>query len=187
MYYIPIFGLIALQILVVDLVTDGLTALALAVDPGDPDIMKHPPRDPKKKFFDKFMISYLAGIGLWTMLASLGVFLWALNSGMSPTEAQCLCFASLVVVELFNCFNCRSEKYSIFSIGFFSNKWLVAAVISSLAITLALIYVPILQAPFHTYSMSLQDWGIVTLAGASVLFIVETAKTFIRWLQLHRS
>jgi len=171
-----IVPLIALQILVVNLVTDGLPALALAVEPGEPGIMQRPPRDPRRSIFDKPMVSYLLGIGFWTMLASLGVFLWALNSGRSPVEAQCLCFITLVSVELFNCFNCRSERLSIFRIGFFGNKWLLAAVVSSWAIAVAIIYLPFFQGPFHTYAMSLQDWGIVLLAGLSILIPVEIAK-----------
>jgi len=171
-----ILPLVALQILVVNLTTDGLPALALAVEPGDPDVMQQPPRDPKKTIFDRPMVSWILGMGLWITVATLGVFLWALNSGRSTVEAQCLCFASLVTEELFRCFECRSETYSIFRIGPFSNKWLVAAVASSFAILLAIVYVPFLQSPFHTYAMSLQDWGIVLLAGVSVLIPAEIAK-----------
>jgi Ca2+-transporting ATPase len=171
-----IVPLVALQILVVNLVTDGLPALALAVEPGERGIMRHPPRDPKKSIFDKTMVNYLLGIGFWTMLASLGVFLWAINSGRSPLEAQCLCFVTLVSVELFNCFNCRSERLSLFRMNPFGNKWLLAAVASSWAITVAIVYAPFLQGPFHTYSMSLQDWVIVLLGGVSVLIPVEIAK-----------
>jgi Ca2+-transporting ATPase len=171
-----IVPLVALQILVVNLVTDGLPALALAVEPGERGIMRRPPRDPKKSIFDKTMVNYLLGIGFWTMLASLGVFLWAINSGRSPLEAQCLCFVTLVSVELFNCFNCRSERLSLFRMNPFGNKWLLAAVASSWAITVAIVYAPFLQGPFHTYSMSLQDWVIVLLGGVSVLIPVEIAK-----------
>jgi len=171
--------LIALQILVVNLVTDGLPALALAVEPGEPGIMQRPPRDPKRSIFDKRMVGYLLGIGFWTMLASLGVFLWALNSGRTPVEAQCLCFLTLVSVELFNCFNCRSERLSLFRMNPFSNKWLLAAVASSWAIAVAIVYAPFLQGPFHTYPMSLQDWGIVLLAGLSIFIPVEIAKLIV--------
>jgi Ca2+-transporting ATPase len=171
-----VIPLVALQILVVNLVTDGLPALALAVEPGEPGIMQRPPRDPKRSIFDKTMVNYLLGIGFWTMLASLGVFLWALNSGRTPVEAQCLCFVTLVSVELFNCFNCRSEKLSLFRMNPFDNKWLLAAVASSWAIAVAIVYLPFLQSPFHTYSMSLQDWGIVLLAGVSVFIPVEISK-----------
>jgi len=171
-----IVPLVALQILVVNLVTDGLPALALAVEPGERGIMRRPPRDPKRSIFDKTMVNYLLGIGFWTMLTSLGIFLWAINSGRSPLEAQCLCFVTLVSVELFNCFNCRSERLSLFRMNPFGNKWLLAAVASSWAIAVAIVYAPFLQGPFHTYSMSLQDWGIVLLAGVSVLIPVEIAK-----------
>jgi Ca2+-transporting ATPase len=171
-----IVPLIALQILVVNLVTDGLPALALAVESGEPGIMRRPPRDPKRSIFDKRMIRYLLGIGFWTMLVSLGVFLWALNSGRTPVEAQCLCFVTLVSVELFNCFNCRSEKLSLFRMNPLGNKWLLAAVAFSWAIAVAIVYAPFLQGPFHTYSMSLPDWGIVLVAGLSVLIPVEITK-----------
>ena len=171
-----IVPLVALQILVVNLVTDGLPALALAVEPGERGIMRRPPRDPKRSIFDKTMVNYLLGIGFWTMLASLGVFLWAINSGRSPLEAQCLCFVTLVSVELFNCFNFRSERLSLFRMSPSGNKWLLAAVASSWAIAVAIVYAPFLQGPFHTYSMSLQDWSIVLLAGVSVLIPVEIAK-----------
>jgi Ca2+-transporting ATPase len=168
--------LVALQILVVNLVTDGLPALALAMEPGEPGIMQRPPRDPKASIFDRSMVSYLFGIGIWTMLASLGVFLWAIKGGRSPVEAQCLCFVTLVSVELFNCFNCRSERASLFTLNPLSNKWLLAAVVSSWAVAIAIVYIPFLQAPFHTYAMGLNDWAIVVLAGASVLIPVEIAK-----------
>lgn len=168
--------LVALQILVVNLVTDGLPALALAVEPGEPGIMERPPRDPRKTIFDKTMVSYIVGVGLWTMLASLAVFLWAIRAGRSPLEAQSLCFVTLISVELFNCFNCRSERISLFRMPFLSNAWLFAAVASSWAITAAIVYIPFLQGPFHTYNMSLRDWAIPILAGVSVLVPVEIAK-----------
>jgi Ca2+-transporting ATPase len=171
-----VLPLIALQILVVNLVTDGFPALALAVDPGDPDVMQRPPRNPNTSIFDKTMLGYLSGLGIWTMLATLGVFLWAIFTGKSEIEAQCLTFATLCVVELANCFNCRSERHSIFRIGLFTNMWLIAAVALSLIITLAIIYLPVLQGPFHTYPMSLSDWAEPVIAGVSIVLVVEIAK-----------
>ncbi len=174
-----IVPLVALQILIVNLVTDGLPALALAVEPGDPDVMQRPPRDPRRTVFDRSMVSWILGMGFWITIATLGVFLWALSSGRSPIEAQCLTFATLVLGELFRCFACRSERYSLFRIGPFSNKWLLAAVASSVVILLAVVYLPFLQGPFHTYAMTLQDWGIVVLAGATNLIVAEIAKLII--------
>jgi P-type Ca2+ transporter type 2C len=171
-----VLPLVALQILVVNLVTDGLPALALAVDPGDPDVMQRPPRKPNQSIFDKIMMGYLSGLGLWTMLATLGVFLWAIFSGKTEIEAQCLTFATLCVVELANCLNCRSERHSIFRIGLFTNLWLILAIVISFLITLAIIYLPFLQEPFHTYPMTLSDWVIPTIAGISIILVVEIAK-----------
>jgi P-type Ca2+ transporter type 2C len=171
-----VLPLVALQILVVNLVTDGLPALALAVDPGDPDVMQRPPRKPNQSIFDRIMMGYLSGLGFWTMLATLGVFLWAIFSGKTEIEAQCLTFATLCVVELANCINCRSERHSIFRIGLFTNLWLILAIVISFLITLAIIYLPFLQEPFHTYPMTLLDWVIPVIAGISIILVVEIAK-----------
>jgi P-type Ca2+ transporter type 2C len=171
-----VLPLVALQILVVNLVTDGLPALALAVDPGDPDVMQRPPRKPNQSIFDRIMLGYLSGLGFWTMLATLGVFLWAIFSGKTEIEAQCLTFATLCVVELANCLNCRSERHSIFRIGLFTNLWLILAIVISFLITLAIIYLPFLQEPFHTYPMTLSDWVIPVIAGISIILVVEITK-----------
>ncbi|MGQ9477252.1 MAG: cation-translocating P-type ATPase [Candidatus Bipolaricaulia bacterium] len=171
-----ILPLVALQILWVNLVTDGLPALALAVDPPDPDIMKRPPRPPKEGVFTRALATFIGGVGLWTALVPLGVFLWALESGKPVLEAQSLAFVTLIMIELFNCFNCRSERLSIFKVGPFKNRWLLLAVLSSFLVTLPLIYIPFLQGPFHTYPLEWVDWVIVILAGGSVLAVVEIAK-----------
>jgi len=171
-----VLPLVALQLLWVNLVTDGLPALALAVDPAEPDIMRQSPRKRKESVFSRSLITFIGGAGLWTMAATLGVFLWALLSDKDHVEAQCLCFATLIMLELFNCFNCRSERYSIFKVSPFANKWLLAAVASSLALSLMVIYVPFFQGPFNTYSLSLIDWGVVVLAGFSIVIVVEIGK-----------
>jgi Ca2+-transporting ATPase len=171
-----ILPLVALQILWVNLVTDGFPALALAVDPPEPDIMKRPPRHPKEGVFTRALVAFIGGVGLWTALVTLGVFLWALESGKPVVEAQSLAFVSLIMVELFNAFNCRSERHSLFKVGPLGNKWLLAACLSSFLFTLPLLYIPFLQGPFHTYPLSWADWGIVTLAGGSVLVVVELGK-----------
>lgn len=172
----PVIPLVALQILWVNLVTDGLPALALAVDPPAPGIMRRPPRSAKAGVFTRPVLTFIGGIGIWTMLTTLGVFIWSLQAGKSVVEAQCLTFVTLVMIELFNCFNCRSERLSLFRVGAFKNKWLVAAVAASFLITLPLLYVPFLHQPFHTYPLGFSDWSVVLLAGASVLVAAELAK-----------
>jgi Ca2+-transporting ATPase len=175
-----VLPLIAIQILWVNLATDGLPALALSVDPPDPDLMIHKPRQRGVSIFSRPMINFLAGAGIWTAMVSLLVFLWALNSGRSFIEAQCMCFVTLILIQFFNALNCRSEKHSLFKIGIFSNKWMLLAIAVSLGMTIMLVYIPFLQEVFHTYALSLIDWCITLCSASSIFFVVEMRKIFLR-------
>jgi Ca2+-transporting ATPase len=181
-----VIPLVAIQILYVNLATDGLPAIALSVDPPDPDIMKQKPRPRNQTIFTKEVNSYLMLIGIWTSVASFGVFVWAINSGKTFAEAQTLCFVSLVILEFFNAFNCRSFDYSLFKIGPAGNKWLLAAIGWEIGMLCLVVYLPPLQGPFQTYALSAQDWGICILTGASVFIIVEISK-FVRSLLRRRN
>lgn len=171
-----VLPLIAIQILWVNLATDGLPALALSVDPPDPDLMSRRPRRRGESIFSRPVIGFLAGAGTWTALVSLLVFLWALSSGRSLIESQCMCFVTLILIQFFNAVNCRSEKHSIFRIGLLSNKWLLLAIAVSLSMTVMLVYVPFLQEVFHTYALSAVDWGIAVVSASSILVVVEIGK-----------
>jgi len=171
-----VLPLIAIQILWVNLATDGLPALALSVDPPDPDLMSRRPRRRGESIFSRPVIRFLAGAGTWTAIVSLLVFLWALNSGRSFIESQCMCFVTLILIQFFNAVNCRSEKHSIFRIGLLSNKWLLLAIAVSLSMTVMLVYVPFLQEVFHTYALSAVDWGIAIASASSILIVVEVGK-----------
>jgi Ca2+-transporting ATPase len=181
-----VIPLVAIQILYVNLATDGLPAIALSVDPPDLDIMKQKPRPRNQTIFTEEVNIYLVLIGIWTCVASFGVFVWAVNSGKTFAEAQTLCFVSLILIEFFNAFNCRSFKYSLFKIGPASNKWLLAAIGWELCLLSLIVYLPALQGPFHTYPLSAQDWGICILAGASIFILVEMVK-LIRARRTHAS
>jgi Ca2+-transporting ATPase len=168
--------LAAVQILYVNLATDGLPAIALSVDPSDRDIMRQRPRPRNQTIFTKEVNVYLLLAGIWTCVATFGVFVWAVNSGRSFTEAQTMCFVSLILIQFFNAFNCRSLKHSLFEIGPASNKWLLAAIGWEICLLCLIVYLPALQGPFHTYALSVQDWGICILAGASIFILVELVK-----------
>ena len=177
-----VLPLIAIQILWVNLTTDGLPAIALSIDPPDPDIMNRKPRPRGESIFTRPVLRFLAGAGVWTGIVSLGVFLWALNSGRSFIESQCMCFITLILVQFFNALNCRSEGYSLFRIGLLTNRWLLLAIVASLAMTIPLIYIPFLQEIFHTYALSVADWGIA-ISSASTIFIVVEIVKLIGWWQ----
>ncbi|MDP2744529.1 MAG: cation-translocating P-type ATPase C-terminal domain-containing protein, partial [Dehalococcoidia bacterium] len=84
------------------------------------------------------------------------------------------------LLELFNAFNSRSEKHSLFTLGLFSNRWLLGGVAASLAMTLAVIYIPTLRGAFHTYALSGTDWTIAILSGFSIIVVVELGKLIAR-------
>jgi len=171
-----VIPLVAIQILYVNLATDGLPAIALSVDPPDPDIMRQRPRPRSQTIFTKEVVTYLLLTGIWTCVATFGVFVWAINSGKDFAEAQTLCFVSLIIIEFFNAFNCRSFKYSLFKIGPAGNKWLLAAITWEICLLCLIVYLPALQGPFNTYPLTARDWRVCILAGASIFILVEIVK-----------
>jgi len=174
--------LIAIQILWVNLATDGLPAIALAVDPAAPDIMKRKPRPRNENIFVGPVGALVVLGGVWSAVVNLSIFVWALHDGKSLIEAQCLVFMTLIVIQFFKSFNFRSDRLSIFEVGFLKNKWLILAVLVSFGMTLPLLYVPFLQDVFHTYPLPWLDWVIVILSSVTIFVVLEIGKLIIRWL-----
>jgi len=166
--------LIAVQILWVNLVTDGLPALALGVDPPDPDIMQRPPRDPKESVFTA-NVNRLIAVGAVTMaLFTTPIFLSKLILG--EEIARTVVLTLIVMFEMFNAFNCRSDRHSLLKIGFTKNRFLLIAVASSILLQLAVLYTPFLQAIFETAPLGISDWTLVILLSATILITVEASK-----------
>jgi Ca2+-transporting ATPase len=173
--------LVAIQILWVNLATDGLPAIALSVDPPDPDLMKEKPRPRGQGVFTKEVLTLMVVGGLWSALVNLGVFKWALDSGRGMLEAQALCFLTLVMIQFFKAYNFRSDKQSIFKIGFFKNKWLNITILWEIALLVVIVYLPALQGSFHTFNLSGFDWLLVFLLAATVFPVLELTKAIFRW------
>ena len=147
------------QLLWLNLVSDGAPALALGLEKGDPDIMKHPARSPKEPVIDRDMAVGIGVVGVVDMIAILTVFWLALERYPGHLEhAQTMAFVTLCTSELIRAFAARSEYHSIFSIGFFSNRWMVAAVSVSFSLVLAVVYVPFLMPFFDTVPLGRDDW-----------------------------
>jgi len=166
--------LIAVQILWVNLVTDGLPALALGVDPPDPDIMQRPPRDPKESVFTGRVNGLIAVAAVTMTLFTIPIFLSKLAFG--DQVARTMVFTLIVMFEMFNAFNCRSERHSLLKVGFTKNRFLLIAVASSILLQLTVIYVPFLQVMFETAPLGVYDWALVTLLSATVIATVEASK-----------
>ncbi len=173
--------LVAIQILWVNLATDGLPAIALSLDPPDPDLMKQKPRPRGQGVFTRGVVTLMVVGGVWSALVNLGVFKWALDAGRGMLEAQALCFLTLVLIQFFKAYNFRSDKRSLFKVGVFKNKWLNIAIPWEIALLVVIVYVPALQPSFHTFSLSGFDWMLVVLLAATVFPVLELTKAIFRW------
>jgi Ca2+-transporting ATPase len=148
--------LAAIQLLVLNLITDGAPALALGMEKGDPDTMDLPPRPVSEPIINRDM---LIGIVVQTVAITVAVLTaFQLGLGVSETHARTMAFATLSISELLRAYTSRSERYSVFAIGVFTNKWMQWAVLTSLAILLAIIYVPALDPVFNTTFLTASDW-----------------------------
>jgi P-type Ca2+ transporter type 2C len=165
----------AVQILYVNLATDGLPALALAVDPPEEDVMNRPPRRSRTGIFTRPVVLLMLVGGVWSTVINLGLFTWALNSGRSLTEAMTLTFISLVLIQFFKAYNYRSDRTSITHKPFI-NKWLNIAIAWELVLIALIVYVPFLQNVFGTFPLSLNDWMLVGLLSVSIVPVIELAK-----------
>ena len=167
--------LTAVQLLYVNLATDGLPALALAVDPPEEDLMRRPPRDSRTGIFTRPVVLLMLVGGLWSTVVNLGLFVWALNSGRSVQEAMTMTFVSLVLIQFFKAYNFRSDRHSVLRRPF-ANKWLNIAIIWELFTLALIVYVPLLERTFGTLGLPLRDWLIIVAAAFTVSPVLELAK-----------
>ncbi len=168
--------LIAIQILWINLVTDGLPALALGVDPAEPGVMQRPPRKPEQNIF-KGIEPYIYIYPLILTVATVWLF-----DIFQPDliKAQTIAFTSIVMFELFQAVSCRSVRQPVFFVGVFKNKWLWLAILLSLALQLLIMYVPFLQNLFSVAGLSWRDWLLITVVSCVGFIYLELHKFFVR-------
>jgi len=151
----------AIQLLWLNLVTDGAPALALATEKGDPDIMIQKPRPAREPIINRYMVR---GIFIQT-IAITGVTLVAFWIGLSSSThfefAETMAFATLSLSELLRAYTSRSEYYPVLKIGFFKNKWMNYSVLISCVLILAVIYTPFLQGIFNTEALGWEQWEVI--------------------------
>jgi len=174
--------LIPVQILWMNLVTDGMTAVALGVEPADKGIMKRPPRDVHEPILDRHGIIMIILLGSYIGLATLGLFHYYLAK--DPQNgillAQTVAFTGIIILEKMNVLNFRSLREPMTTIGFFTNKWILLAITFTIGLQVCAVYVPFLQDVLHTTAMGWEDWGIIVLVALPIFIITEIYK-WIRW------
>ena len=185
--------LLPVQILWMNLVTDGLPALALGVEKPERDVMERPPRDPQRPIVTWKMaievlaigalitiLSFAAGHGAGDLPSTYEPVTHAAHSMSEATTWQTMIFSTMVFAQLFLALAVRSTRDSVFRIGFFSNPALIGAVLLTFVLQLAVLYVPVLQDFFHTVPLSQKELGLCLSLGAVVFLAVEAAKTIYR-------
>ncbi|MEG2935779.1 MAG: cation-translocating P-type ATPase [Clostridium sp.] len=183
----------ATHILWVNLITDSFPALALGVDPGDPDVMKHKPRNPKDSLFKGSIFTLVFNgvlIGVLTLIGFIygvmkygaaGVTLTNIaNNPEALMHAQTIAFVVLSGTQLFHALNMRSATKSIFKIGLFSNMYLIGAILLGFLLQLAVMYIPPIANMFNVIPLTLGDWGIVLSLSIIPLAVNELRKLFIK-------
>jgi Ca2+-transporting ATPase len=171
--------LTAVQILYVNLATDGLPALALSVDPPERDVMRQRPRDPRVGIFTRPVTAMLLTAGLWSALVNLYLFTSQLRAGRPVEEAMAMTFVALVLIQFANAYCCRSERHSVFDRPL-ANRWLNLAVVWELALLVVIAYVPFFQGAFGTFGLATADWFLTAALALSIVPVLELVKWIAR-------
>ena len=169
----------AVQILYVNLATDGLPALALAVDPPERDLMNRSPRNPRTGIFTRSVVMLMGLGGLWSAMVNLGLFAWALHTGRGVAQAMTMTFVSLVLIQFFKAYSFRSDRHSVVRRPF-ANRWLNRAILWELLLLGLIVSVPFLQGIFGTAGLSVVDWLAITSLAFTVVPVLEVGKWMIR-------
>jgi Ca2+-transporting ATPase len=174
----PFFGLpiplLAIHILWINLVTDGLPGLALASEPADENIMKRNPRNPKQNIFGKDMVIHIIWVGLLMGLVTIGLQAYAIHNG--NFHWQTMTFSVLCFSQMGHVISIRSERDSLFKIGLFSNMPLLGALILTISLQLTIIYVPFFNTIFKTQPLTFNELTITILTSSIVFIAVEIEK-----------
>jgi Ca2+-transporting ATPase len=170
--------LTSLQILWVNLVTDGLPGLALAIEPAERTIMQRPPYPPRENIFGRGMARDILWIGLLMGLVSLGVgyLYYQLDPSTTPAVWQTVTFTTLTLAQMGNALATRSDRDTLWQIGLFSNKAMLGAVLLTFVLQMAVIYLPFLNRAFSTTPLSMRDLLISLGFSVIVFFAIELFK-----------
>ncbi len=173
--------LLPIQILWMNLVTDGFPALALAVDPKSPDLMKQPPRRPEARLLDGSTLLAIGAQGLMLGAISLGAFAYSLYGLHQEVEqARTVAFTVMVIAQLVHAFNCRSERWSLFQVGLWTNRPLLLAFSLSLGIQIVVLTVPAVATIFKVVPLPIEDWTLMGAMGIVPFLLMELIKALRR-------
>jgi len=173
--------LTAIQLLWLNLLTDGAPALALGMEKGDPDIMERMPRPVREPIINRFMLTgtIVQTIAITTVVLAAYYIGWAWDP-WNHALAQTMAFVTLSASELVRAYTARSERVSLFRLGVFSNKYMQYAVLLSIVLLLSVVYIPVLQPVFNTVSLGVREWIVVLPLLFVPAIAAEITKSIVR-------
>jgi P-type Ca2+ transporter type 2C len=179
-FLLPVGQLIftPVQILWVNLVTDGLLDITIALEPKEGDVMNEPPRRPNARIINRSMLYTVLFVATIMAIGTLGVYLYIQNSA-GAERAQTMAFITIAMFQVFNSLNVRSLDKSLFEIGVFTNKYLIGAIIISVTLLYLATIVPFMQVALNTMPLRAADWGLIVLVTSSIFILTEIWK-FVR-------
>jgi Ca2+-transporting ATPase len=172
--------LLPLHLLWINVVTDGLPALALVVDPPEEDVLRQPPRHPDEPMLGRREWQFIVATGLLQASVTLGVFVWALQA-RDLVEARNLAFSVLVFGELFRAFAARSTTRLFWEVGAFTNLRLLGVVVLSVVLQIGIHHIPAAQEIFEIGALSAADCALTLLIALCPVTVIELAKLARRW------
>jgi P-type Ca2+ transporter type 2C len=169
------------QILWINLVTDSFPALALAADPPAEDVLAEPPREPRARIISRQVLYRTLSVAVIMAIGTVWLFYWELtNAGLD--RARTVAFATMCVFQLMHALNMRSGSVSIFTLGLFTNMWLIGAIALSLLLQIAAIHIPFMQVLFQTVHLTWIEWLLIIGVSSTVLVFEEIRKRIVpRW------
>jgi Ca2+-transporting ATPase len=173
--------LLPVQILWMNLITDGVTALALGMEPAEKGIMNRPPRRVKEPILNRQSLFIILVYGSYIGLVTLWLFNHYLDSGTDDAvlKARTVAFTGIILIQMVSIFNFRSLYAPIAKIGFLSNPWVLIAWTGNLLLQVSAVYVPFMQHALGTVALELKDWGLILLVASPIFLVTEIYKILV--------
>lgn len=168
--------ILPVQILWINMTTALALGMTLIFEPKESDVMKRPPRKPNSPILTKDLITQIIVVSVCILISVYGLFEWAIQDGASLDEARTIAVNTIVMIELFYLFNCRSLNKSILKIGFFSNKFIFLGVTTMILLQIAFTYIPVMNDIFHSYPISIDSWLKIISVSIFTFIVIEIKK-----------
>ncbi len=171
---------LAVQVLWINLVTNGLQDVALAFEKAEPGLLDEPPRDPDEGIIDRLLAFRLAWISVFVAGLTLAVFYWMLRQGAPMEEVRSVAMTQMVMFQFFHVLNSRSLRRSVFRVPLTGNPFLAISMVVAVLAHLAALHLAPMQAVFGTVPLDLEQWGLVIAVGSLIIAAVEVEKLIVR-------